>query len=122
MPTVATPPAINKTQKTHRHPACWAMKPPQIGPTTGPKSGPALQMDVAIPRWATGNISAIRPAPTVRHPDPPMPAMNREKTRRPMLGARAQPICQATKKIFVQVSTIRRPHISLMGASTKGPN
>lgn len=70
------------------------MKPLAIDPMDGPIKGPKLQNEIARPRHSRGKRSAITPAPSVRGPDPPMPAMNRQTIKVSTFVARAHPICQ----------------------------
>lgn len=117
-----TPPAIMTIQKAQRQPISSPTNPPAIGPATGPMSGPRAHIAVALPRWWTGNRSAITPAPRVRQPDPPTPAKKRHTTSVAVFCASAHPICHITKNQLAQLNTIRRPYISLSGARRQGPN
>lgn len=109
IPNEMAPLAISRIQKIQRQPIDSPIKPAQIGPATGPTSGPKLQIDVAIPRCSTGNRSAMRPAPRVMQPQPPIPHKNRNTMRDSMLGARAHPTSQTTKNQLAKLSTILRP-------------
>lgn len=121
-PKAKTPPAINKIQNTHRQPISSPINPPHIGPITGPMSGPTPQIEVAMPRFSTGKRSAMTPAPRVMLPTPPTPARKRNTIKDSMLGARAQASCHMTKNQLAPLRTMRRPYISLRGASNDGPN
>lgn len=79
-------------------------------------------MDVARPRSSTINISAMTPAPSVRQPEPPMPAKKRNTIMDPRFLDRAHPIHQTVKKALAEVRTMRRPYISDRGAKNKGPH
>ena len=116
------PQAIIKIQNTQRQPIDSPMNPPHRGPIAGPIRAPEPQMDAAKPRFSTGKRSAITPAPMATGPTPPTPVSSRNTMREALFGARAHPICHTTNHQLAQLKTIRRPYISLKGASNSGPN
>lgn len=95
--------------------------PPAIGPITGPNKGPKLKSEVANPLLSAWNRSAIIPAPMVRQPEPPNPAINRNPINVLKLGANAHPICHTQNIILPPVRTYLLPYISDKGASINGP-
>lgn len=88
---MATAPAIiASSQKIQRQPAACERKPPMTGPIDGPRRGPRLQIDMAVPRCCKFVTSAIVPAPMAMGAAPTSPAKKRNATSMLMLVARPQ--------------------------------
>ncbi|KAG7419218.1 hypothetical protein Forpe1208_v003536 [Fusarium oxysporum f. sp. rapae] len=85
-----TPEKIARNPMTQRQLAFMPMKPPQIGPKTGPRNGAAAKMAIAKPRWDAGNMSAMAPPAFVKGDEPKAPARNRKTSNDVPLGAAAQ--------------------------------
>jgi hypothetical protein len=82
---VAEAMAMVRSQKTERQPLAAVRKPPPMGPITGPRRGPMLQIDMALPRSRGMNMSATEPPPMVIGVLPTMPASKRKVMSIPML-------------------------------------
>lgn len=91
---------IVRSQNTHLHPIAWTRNPPATGPTTGPNNGPAVHIAMALPLRAVGIVSAMVPAPIVKHVTPKQPDNSLNAINMPMLSATAQAMVKMKKPTF----------------------
>jgi len=92
-----------------------------IGPTVGPRRGPAIQKTIARPLLSIGMVSAIVAEPMVTGQLPAIPAMRRKTSRALKLLATAQAILKMKKTKLHTLYKGKRPYNSESGAIKRGP-
>ena len=90
--------ASRMTRNTQRQPTFWAMKPPAIGPVTGPTRGPSMNRPIHFPRLSLGITSARVPPESAMEQAPVQPASKRSAMKEPTLFAKAQPMVKPIYK------------------------
>ena len=74
-------------KKIHRHEKWSVMNPPSVGPMAGARTTAIPYTANAIPRLATGKVSARMACSLGPRPSPPSPCKTRKKIRKPSDGA-----------------------------------
>ena len=75
-----TPQKIARNPSTHRHPAFRPRKPPEMGPSAGPRNGAAAKRAMPRPRWLASSTSEMTPPALASGEEPKRPDRKR-KTR-----------------------------------------
>lgn len=108
-----------RTQNSQRQLTFSPMKPPTMGPSTGPANGARAKSDMASARSAGENMSLTTPPEMTRGAEPQNPARNRQMRSVSMFLASAQGMLKMAKRRYVMTKTGLRPHCSLNGACVR---
>lgn len=113
---------INVIQEVHLQPRLDSvMKPPAIGPATGPAKPPAAKTHIAYARGIGSHKSASAPPTTARGAEAKKPPRNRPTHIVVMFRASATGIWKMANSANPERSGILRPRTSDMGPKTIGP-
>ena len=85
------------------------MKPPQIGPKTGPRKGASENNAIGIPSLSIGQISVKTPPLLVNGEAAAVPLMSLHKSKPVMVGDKAQPILKTVYKNKVIIKIVFLP-------------